>query len=358
MGLLLCTVICALAHGNGAVVVPGLNTYPNIKAMGFADLNYFNREDQSDDVAGQAVGHIIAELTTKIAVFSEISAKARPANSDVDVERLFIRYDFTDVFQLSGGKYHSPIGYWNSAYHHGAWLQTTVARPHAYRFGSSMVPIHFEGLLAEGRFVQQGSGVGYQLGFGTGKHNNVSETHEDGHSKHDVDGKDGVTARVYLRPVDIWGLDIGLSYYQDTVERSSSEGDIDERMVNVYLAWERESPEFIWEYMYFNHEKASGSHDEASGYSTYFQFAHRIGSQWKPYLRAEITETERNDPLFPHTNEDYKGVTAGLRWDFNYWGALKLEVRNEKFGDRDYESAVFVQVALAWVGSTLAGGGH
>jgi len=39
---------------------------------------------------------------------------------------LLIRYDYNDFFKLSFGRYHTPINYWNTAFHHGLWLQTTI----------------------------------------------------------------------------------------------------------------------------------------------------------------------------------------------------------------------------------------
>src|SRR6266852_1561407 len=58
------------------------------------------------------------------ASMGEVSFTAQPTGYDLSVERTIIRYDYNDYFKLSFGKYHTPIGYWNAAFHHGAWLQT------------------------------------------------------------------------------------------------------------------------------------------------------------------------------------------------------------------------------------------
>ena len=51
---------------------------------------------------------------------------ARPLPGfNIELERLIIRYDLNDYFKVSFGRYHTPINYWNTAYHHGAWLQTS-----------------------------------------------------------------------------------------------------------------------------------------------------------------------------------------------------------------------------------------
>lgn len=46
-----------------------------------------------------------------------------------EVERVIIRYDLNDYFRVSFGRYHTLINYWNTAFHHGEWLQTSISRP-------------------------------------------------------------------------------------------------------------------------------------------------------------------------------------------------------------------------------------
>ena len=78
---------------------------------------------------GQFVLHLASPLSEKVSYFGEVSFTAQPNGYDLSVERTIIRYDYNDYFKISFGKYHTPIGYWNAAFHHGAWLQTTIARP-------------------------------------------------------------------------------------------------------------------------------------------------------------------------------------------------------------------------------------
>ena len=40
-------------------------------------------------------------------------------------------FDKSDRLKVSFGRYHTPINYWNTAFHHGQWLQTTISRPDA-----------------------------------------------------------------------------------------------------------------------------------------------------------------------------------------------------------------------------------
>src|SRR5204862_7087873 len=117
----------------------------------------------------QFVLHLTSPRSEKGSYFGERSSTAQPAAYEVQVGRSIIRYDYNDYFKISFGKYHTPSSYWNTAVHHGAWLQTTVSRPGMVRFGGTFIPIHFVGLQAEGNIPSGGLGLGYNVGLGNGR---------------------------------------------------------------------------------------------------------------------------------------------------------------------------------------------
>src|SRR6266849_6286791 len=127
--------------------------YPSLQIRGFGDVN-FSTTDQRGATSGFNLGqldlHLASALSHKVTYFGELTFNAQPTGYTVEVERSIIRYDYNDYFKLSFGRYHTPIGYWNTAFHHGAWLQTTISRPDFVRFGGTFIPVHFLGLLAEG----------------------------------------------------------------------------------------------------------------------------------------------------------------------------------------------------------------
>ncbi|HEY2012323.1 MAG TPA: hypothetical protein VGH38_02430, partial [Bryobacteraceae bacterium] len=124
-------------HDHGTAVEPQA-TYPSLKIAGFSDMD-FSASDQkgthSGFSEGQFILHLSSALSSKVNYFGEISMTARtdagtgsPAVTgfNVEVERSIIRFDQSDHLKLSFGRYHTPISYWNTAFHHGSWLQTTV----------------------------------------------------------------------------------------------------------------------------------------------------------------------------------------------------------------------------------------
>ena len=92
----------------------------------------------------------------------------------MEVERSIVRYDYNDNLKVSFGRYHTPINYWNTAFHHGAWLQTTISRPEMVQFGSQFLPVHFIGALLEGKVSAHGANLSYQAGVGNGRGNVIS----------------------------------------------------------------------------------------------------------------------------------------------------------------------------------------
>ena len=50
-------------------------------------------------------------------------------------------------FFIEAGRTHTGFGYWNNAYHHGRWLQPTIARPRwvAFEDDGGILPVHWVG---------------------------------------------------------------------------------------------------------------------------------------------------------------------------------------------------------------------
>src|SRR5258708_1115258 len=138
--------------------------YPTLKVAGFSDFNFAATDLKGPSGGfgtqtllgphtgfqeGQFVLHMSSALSSKVSAFGELSMTARsdagtgspPATGfNVELERLIIRYDLTDYLKVSFWRYHAPINYWNTAYHHGAWLQTGISRPEMTQFGGSFIP--------------------------------------------------------------------------------------------------------------------------------------------------------------------------------------------------------------------------
>ena len=149
-------------HMDQAAVGQAETHYPSLQIRGFGDAD-FSATDQPGATSGFNLGqldlHLASALSQKVSYFGEMTFNAHPTGYTVEVERSIIRYDYNDFFKLSFGRYHTPIGYWNTAFHHGAWLQTTIDRPEIVKVGDIFTPIHFVGFLAEGHIPSGGGAV-------------------------------------------------------------------------------------------------------------------------------------------------------------------------------------------------------
>jgi hypothetical protein len=335
----------AVAQYESEVISSGVDL-PEFTVMGFGDVSYISRDgtDQDGFVIGQAVAHLVASLGNSFSVFGEVSATGKDSEYSIEVERMIVKYDFNDLLKISAGRYHTPIGYWNSAFHHGAWLQTTTSRPEMARFGSSIVPIHFVGLLAEGKWNRSKLGLSYQAGFGNGRHANIARAGDAG----DINGDKAWMFQLKAAPEALRGLNLGIGYYTDEVS-PEIDPPVNESTISAYAAWTRESPEVIVEILHSTHDLVSDSSIKGDVNAWYAQFAYRLKddlNKWKPYARIEHTDVDDSDPLLGGLGLDYDASILGVRWDFNTYGALKAEYRNEEYDNAGKENNFRVQVSF------------
>lgn len=341
----LLTAACALwgADASAEESYPG---HDRFTLLFFGETDYWNTSlDEPDGLNyGQLDTQATVWLNERFSVFSEMTSTVKRNNgSDFEVERLFISYDFSDTYQLSAGRYHTPLGYWNAAYHHGSWLQTTISRPQTVKFGSYVIPIHFVGALLEGKVGQ--SDFGYRVGVGNGRSQEVNDPIDFG----DHNGKLAWMLTGNYRPLRHM-LDTGVSVYVDRVKPDAG-ANIDEIIASAYLALQGEAPEVIVAYTYSAHEQRDNAVPDGSLHSIYAQFGYRLpggASDFKPYLRAERLDVDDDDPLLGARGLDYNGLTTGIRWDFSTFAALKAEFRREQFDKENYANSFWLQLCFAF----------
>jgi hypothetical protein len=343
----------ALLVGAG-YALPVLAQAPlDVHVLGFADIDYLETDRSVDDgfFLGQLVGHAAAGLSERTTFFAEVSATARPDEYRIEVERLILRYDFNDAVKVSAGRYHTPINYWNTAFHHGLWLQTTVSRPEMIRFGTRFQPVHFVGLQVEGAFPATPLGVGYAVGLGNGRSEDIARGGDPG----DVNNHRAWLGQVYLRPPSLFGLQAGGGFYLDRISPEQEElaqlpSEVDERIFSAHVAWLRESPEFIGEYAHVVHELREGGEEHESD-AWYAQLGYRLpgpADDWKPYVRYERVDTPIEDAVYAPFDLEYEGGTAGVRFDFTSLAALKVEYRRERLAAREWFDSLYLQLSLAF----------
>lgn len=324
---------------------------PLVRVMGFGDFNYLVSElDRPEGFRmGQMVGHVIADLDERFTFFGEVSVTGKDTGYSIEVERAMVRYDFADEFKISAGRFHTPVGYWNTAFHHGSWLQTSVARPEMIKFGSRFIPTHFVGLIAEGVLPGSRLGLGYRVGIGNGRAANIARAGDAG----DVNGRRAWVARVRSRPISIAGLELGATFYSDRLLASDG-NDANERIYSVHAALDRDAPEILAEYAHVTHDPLTGTGDFPGSDGYYVQFGYRLiasGLSLKPYVRIEQVVVPTTAYVLGPLALNYDGVVVGVRYDPGVFLALRLEYRYEQFEGLEATNSLYAQASFVLTGS-------
>src|SRR5258708_6912127 len=155
-----------------------------IQWRGFGEVNYKVLDQRMPELA--AAGFIpgsagnfytantalllTSRISDKASVLSEIEFEEEEAQAyRVNLERILLKYDYDDHLKMSFGRYHTGIGYYNTAFHSGAWLQTTADRPLIMEFAheGGLLPTQAVGVSITGSVPSGKAGLNYIAEYGT-----------------------------------------------------------------------------------------------------------------------------------------------------------------------------------------------
>jgi hypothetical protein len=331
--------------------------YPALHLSGFADVD-FAAQNKSPGPRGfsegQFVLHLASALSPRVNFFGELSLTPRvdagsgtppAAGFNAEVERVIIRFDQSDQLKVSFGRYHTPVNWWNTAFHHGQWLQTTISRPEMVQYGGTFLPVHFVGALTEGAFPAGGWNLNYQVGVGNGRGNATSRAGDAG----DDNARPAWLLSLFTKPDRAFGLQVGGSLYFDRVS-VPGRPEFSERITAAHAVWQREDPEIIAEIADVRHQEIGGPLT-ASSLAYYVQTAYRLPSVarlWKPYFRFEHIAIGATDPVFASVS-NLDGSTMGVRYDISTYAAIKSEVRlRRRVSDQPRTNGWFFQISFTF----------
>jgi hypothetical protein len=342
-------------HEDEATSPSEVTNYPSFRLGGFTDIN-FSATDQpgtrSGFNEGQFVLHVNSNLSSKISFLGELSMTARadagtgaPAATgfNVEVERSIIRFEQSDYLKISFGRYHTPINYWNTAFHHGAWLQTTVSRPEMVQFGGRFIPVHFVGALVEGSVPASGLNLNYNLGLGNGRGAVLSRGGDLG----DNNNNRAWLVSVFAKPDRLFGLRFGASIYRDKIAPAGTR-EAREWIQSAHLVWQKENPEIIAEFANVTHQLI-GETLKFNSQAWYVQIGYRLPGYvlWKPYYRFEYIHIPKSDPIFTSV-PGLAGSVVGVRYDLSDLVALKFEYRHQRRPGIVPINSVYVQTSFTF----------
>src|SRR5262245_14473827 len=332
---------------------------PNLKIAGFGDFNFAATDApgiKSGFNEGQFILHLNSNLSQKVSFLGEISLSARtdagigsPAATgfNAEVERSIVRFEHNDYLKLSFGRYHTPINYWNTAFHHGQWLQTTVNRPEMVQFGGRFIPVHFIGGLLEGAVGAGGLNFNYNVGVGNGRGSVISRGGDAG----DINNSRAYLVNLFVKPDKLYGLQVGGSAYHDKVTAGTPVRNFREWITSAHVVWSRETPEIIAEFANVRHENLTVSSPRSNSQANSVKPGYRwpiFPKKWKPYYRWEYIHIPQSDSLFQSQGiPNLAGSNVGVRYDLSSFAALKFEYRNQRRApDQPRINSGFVQTSF------------
>lgn len=296
-----------------------------LRIRGFGDVNLRGSDQRGSTTSfglGQLDLFVTSDVSERFKLLSEIVFEADPQNSfGVDIERLLLQYSPNDLFKLSVGRYHTAIGYYNTAYHHSTWLQTATGRPFLFEFedNGGILPIHNVGISASGLIPSGRLQLHYiaEVGNGRASRSPLAEA-----VQNVVDENNGksVNLALFATPEAIRGLQVGFSAYHDHLTPANAPG-IGELIFAAHAVIVRPNFEWLNEALLIRHAPRGARVFNTPGF--YTQISKRFGS-YRPYFRYQYVNESDAEPVFPNVGRQ-QGPSVGLRFDASESVALKFQ---------------------------------
>jgi hypothetical protein len=308
-----------------------------LRIRGFGDVSFHGDNQQGNASAfslGQLDLFVTSDLSEKFRFLSEIvfegsqdniyGARVGEVNNfSVDVERYLLQYSLNNYFKLSLGRGHTAIGYYNTAYHHSTWMQTTVDRPFLFEFEDrgGILPVHTVGVSASGILPSGQLGLHYVAEVGNGRESRDplnNDTVENVTSDQDYKA---FNLALFARPESLHGFQTGVSVYRDVLI-PNGQPKVGETILALHGVLIRPKYEFLAEGILDRHAP-QGSPIVFHTPGFYAQVSRQFG-QYRPYFRYEYLNAPRNEPIFPDIGLNH-GPLAGVRFDANESVAIKFQ---------------------------------
>src|SRR6266850_1761485 len=296
---------------------------PRLQIQGFADVNYRASDEKGTTNAfslGQLDLFITSRLSEKFSVLSELILEAGQDNAfTFEVHRLLLRYSANDYFNLSAGRYHTAIGYYNTAYHHGSFFQTTANRPFLFAFESrgGMLPLHNVGLSVAGRIPSAPLGLRYVAEIGNGRAARPGA--RPGQTAVDENNGKSFNLGIFSRPSQVPGLQTGFSVYHDRLTPPGVPT-VAQTIMAGHLVYQNARREWLNEAIVFRHAQA-GRIFYIPGF--YTQVSRRYGNV-RPFFRYQYVNVPSDDPIYRAVGRR-NGPSVGFRYDLSDFVNFKAQ---------------------------------
>jgi hypothetical protein len=329
-----------------------LSPSPKLLLRGFGNIDYRYEDGNLPNtfVLGQLDLFMTSELSDNVSVLAEVVFEGKEGEEEriIDVERYQIKYSPRDALNVTVGRMHTVLGYWNQTYHHGTWFQTTAFRPDVYRFEDEggILPIHEVGLRVFGAQSLPGLRFHYAASVANGRAADAREVV----TVQDPNKHKAVNLWVGVLPKAVPGLQAGGAFHEDRIppdlSRPGRENELEETIWAGFFVYQHAPIELLSEAFRIRHEdQVRGEVFNTTG--LYAQAAYAFG-KFKPYYRFDHVEGAAADPYYPDTLRDVHKHTLGVRVDPWSRLTLKLDLSHDRPEPGVTLNAAALQVAVTF----------
>ncbi|HEY6898164.1 MAG TPA: hypothetical protein VI279_12960 [Rhodocyclaceae bacterium] len=337
---------------------------------GFADVGLAHSGENNATFKGRKGGtvgtfdlYLTPQFGSNVKSLVELNFEVdRDGGVGTDLERAQIGYTFSDSATGWMGRFHTPYGYWNTGFHHGAQIQTSINRPMFLDFEDKggILPAHSTGLWLTGSMGGASGKFGYDAYVAnapqingtaspsvlsginpTDFNTNVNAGKYAGSGTLDMrmagstTNRNSVGFNAWFEPRSVDGLRLGAHGLRaEVVDDSADANRTRLNMLGGYLVYLSDPWEILGEYYGFRNQDLSGSTGTHSSWAAYGQVGYNIG-KWTPFARAERTDLDQKDNYFAvqESGRSYKRFAVGVRYDVDPKAAIKVELDSTRKED-------------------------
>jgi len=302
---------------------------------GFADVgaNFSGNRGNKGFIDGSLDFYLTPQLSSNVKSVIELVFEHDKTKGELaaDLERLQVGYAFSNAATVWLGRFHTPLGYWNTAFHHGQQLQTSVLRPQMIDFedAGGVIPAHTVGVWGAGAMHAGDGRLSYDIFVGNSPSINANVLDPNNSGKTQPGYSSGFNLG-YLFGGSADGIKTGIHGYRAVVRDDAPVANV--TRVNIlggYAALDSPAWELIAEYYALRNDDLSGGTGRHGSWTGFAQLGYRV-ERWTPFVRLEKAALNQADNYFAAlaTGRAYSRQALGLRYDLTPNSALKAELNH------------------------------
>lgn len=252
-------------------------------------------------------------------------------SEEQEFERLQLGWRLSDTTSLWLGRFHTPLGYWSTNFHHGAYLQTSINRPilAEYEDFGGILPLHTSGAMLHHSRLHGGSKLSVYLAAGAGPDmQSGALTPADIFRPFAGNNRGLYALRAVYYPEAFADSQIGFfRSHADIRTDNPGVNSIIQTLTGLFAVYADSHARLTTSVVMLEHQVMlnTGASRNRS-YAGYMQAEYTFGDRLTPYVRAENISNDESDAYLQQLPAYVQNrTTVGARYSLNSQHAITLE---------------------------------